>query len=192
MSTSPVLDIFSVNIAHIESNSLSIPILIKCAEENKTVEILGLIDSGAGGKFIDQNYAKTLGLETKLLNKPITARNVDGTENKQGKITNYVDLDLTINGRTVKTQLLISGLGKQKIILGFPWLNENNPDIDWKTGRFNWRSRHPALERILQKHRGKPASLLKAKALARLSMETEQMSPKLTITDEPDQEEKFN
>ena len=129
-STSPVLDIFSVNIAHIESNSLSIPILIKCAEENKTVEILGLIDSGAGGKFIDQNYAKTLGLETKLLNKPITARNVDGTENKQGKITNYVDLDLTINGRTVKTQLLISGLGKQKIILGFPWLNENNPDID--------------------------------------------------------------
>ena len=145
-----------------------------------------------GGKFIDQNYAKTLGLETKLLNKPITARNVDGTKNKRGKITNYVDLDLTINGRTVKTQLLISGLGKQKIIFGFPWLNENNPDIDWKTGKFNWRIRHPALERILQKHRGKPASLLKAKALARLAMETEQMSPKLTITDEPDQEEKFN
>ena len=118
---------------------MSIPITIKCAEENKTIETLGLIDSGAGGKFIDQNYAKTLGLETKLLSKPITARNVDGTENKRGKITNYVDLDLTINGRTVKTQLLISGLGKQKIILGFPWLNENNPDIDWKTGKFNWR-----------------------------------------------------
>ena len=50
-STSPVLDIFSVNIAHIESNSLSIPILIKCAEENKTVETLGLIDSGAGGEI---------------------------------------------------------------------------------------------------------------------------------------------
>ena len=49
--TSPILDIFSVNIAHIESNSLSIPILIKCAEENKTVETLGLIDSGAGGEI---------------------------------------------------------------------------------------------------------------------------------------------
>ena len=90
-------------------------------KKNKTVETLGLIDSGAGGKFIDQNYAKTPGLKTKLLNKPIAARNVGGTENKQGKITNYVDMDLTINGRTVKTQLLISGLGKQKIILGFSW-----------------------------------------------------------------------
>ena len=62
-----------------------IPISIKCAKEIKTIETLGLIDSGAEGKFIDQNYAKTIGLKTQLLDQPITgftAWNVDGTKNK--------------------------------------------------------------------------------------------------------------
>jgi hypothetical protein len=55
---------------------------MKEAETNKTAETFGLIDSGAGGKFIDQNYAKWKGFEIKTLQEPITARNVDGTENK--------------------------------------------------------------------------------------------------------------
>ena len=29
--------------------------------------------------------------------------------------------------------------GKERIILGFPWLQEQNPDINWKTGEFSWR-----------------------------------------------------
>ena len=88
---------------------------MKQTETNKTAETFGLIDSGAGGKFIDQNYAKWKGFEIKTLKEPITTRNVDGTENKRGKITSYVDLILTINGRTTPTRLLVSGLGKQSI-----------------------------------------------------------------------------
>jgi hypothetical protein len=42
------------------------------------VEIL--IDSGAGGLFIDQNYAKNFNIN--YLDKPIKAYNMDGTENK--------------------------------------------------------------------------------------------------------------
>ena len=107
-STSPVLDIFSVNLATIKSNSLSIPISIKCTEENQTVETLGLIDSGARGKFIDQNFAKTIGLKTQPLQRPITARNIDGTEKKHGRITCFADINLTIHGRTTKTHLLLT------------------------------------------------------------------------------------
>ena len=36
-------------------------------------------------------------------------------------------------------RLLVTGLGKQRIILGFPWLTEHNPDINWQTGQFTWR-----------------------------------------------------
>ena len=36
-------------------------------------------------------------------------------------------------------ELLVTGLGKERIILGFPWLQEQNPDINWKTGKFSWR-----------------------------------------------------
>ena len=58
--------------------------------------------------FIDQNYVKKIGLKTQALKEPIMARNVDGTENRLGKMTHFVDLDLTINKRMMKSQLLMS------------------------------------------------------------------------------------
>ena len=33
----------------------------------------------------------------------------------------------------------MTGLGKQKIILGFPWLNKHNPIINWKKGEIKWQ-----------------------------------------------------
>ena len=39
-------------------NSLTIPLKIKSEEE--IIETNALLDSGAGGEFIDQNYAKPL------------------------------------------------------------------------------------------------------------------------------------
>ena len=35
--------------------------------------------------------------------------------------------------------LLITGLGKQKMILGFPWLQKHNPIINWQIGTFKWQ-----------------------------------------------------
>ena len=128
------------------SNSISIPILI-CNQCEKDVETLALIDSGAGGMFIDRQYAEEKGFCIEKLEKPITARNVDGTRNKLGTITSYVELPLKINGRTRRTRLLVTGLGNQRVILGFPWLNEQNLDINWKTGEFKWRPRKLVIKR---------------------------------------------
>ena len=144
---SPVLDTFSTTIAMMKLNSLSIPIIVNC-EENKTVKTLTLIDSGAGGKFIDQNYARESGFILKTLEEPLMAQNVDRTENKCGRITKYVNLNITIHGRTRNIKLLVTGLGKQRIILGFPWLNDENPDINWRTGEFKWRPQPFKLKRI--------------------------------------------
>ena len=156
----------------IDKNSLSIPLKIKT--ETQTIETYALLDSGAGGKFIDQNYAKTLNLPLKTLDKLIPAINVDGTLNKKGTIKHYVNLELEVFGQTQLIQLLITGLGKQKILLGFPWLQKNNPLINWQTGTFQWRPVH-----IPQKFdfRKKIETLL-AKPL-----------PKPTISDKEDLEE---
>ena len=72
MLVSPILDVFSMTVATMKSNALSIPIIMNC-EKNKTVETLALIDSGAGGKFIDQNYAKESGFSLENLNEPLMA-----------------------------------------------------------------------------------------------------------------------
>ena len=109
----------------------------------QNVETLALIDSGAGGRFINWKYAEWLGLPIQTLERPIMARNIDGTLNKTGTITSYVDLTVKIDGWIMDIQLLVTGLGNQKIILGFPWLNKHNPDINWKTREFKWRSLRP-------------------------------------------------
>ena len=67
---SPFLHIHSVHAAKIfNKNSLFIPVALE--SEGKIVETLGLIDSGAGGKFIDQNFTKEEGLKTKDLENPL-------------------------------------------------------------------------------------------------------------------------
>ena len=120
------------------SNSISVPILINCKKSKETVKTLGLLDSGAGGQFIDQNYARKAGFEIKKLDKPLHALNVDRTKNKRGTITSFVELNAQINREQMNLCLLVTGLGKQKIILSFPWLHEYNPEIYWKMGDFAW------------------------------------------------------
>ena len=116
---------------------LSISIL---SEKNKerTIETKALLDTGAGGKFVDQNFVLENGIRTQKLEKPITVYNVDGTKNKTGMITWYADVKLQVRDRTRTTQLLVTGLGKQKVILVFPWFKEMNLEINWKEGTLTW------------------------------------------------------
>jgi Retroviral aspartyl protease len=131
MSAPPVY-IFSVHESN--DNSFHIKADIVTPEKNELIKTRPLVNSGAGGTFMNQNYAWKHGFNLTKLEYPITARNVDGTENKQGTIQYYTNLDLQVNGKTNMEQFLITGLGNQKIILGLPWLREHNPEINWKEG----------------------------------------------------------
>jgi hypothetical protein len=111
-------------------NSFYTNAIITIPEKNEPIKTRSLVDSGAGGTFMDQNYARKHGFNLTKLEYPITARNVDGTENKQGTIRYYTDLDLHVNGKTNTERFLITGLGNQKIILGLPWLRKYNPEIN--------------------------------------------------------------
>ena len=136
-SVSPSLDVYSVT-ATIDSQSINIPITISI-DAKDAVETDSLLDSGAGGVFIDQNYARQLHLDIKMLDTPVKARNVDGTENKRGTIKSYVDLQFNIGDKGFTERFYLTGLGKQTMILGFPWLKKHNPLVDWQTGRIDWR-----------------------------------------------------
>jgi hypothetical protein len=130
---SPSLSIEHVQVAQIEKNFMTVDILIlgESLGQKKIVKATTLLDTGAGGKFINQNFVQNQKIKTKELKYPIEVFNVDGTPNKQGTITKYTWLDLTINGQTW-TYNLVTGLGKQKIILGYPWFKQTNPDINWE------------------------------------------------------------
>ena len=133
MSVSPCLDVYSVTIAQMLKNSIFVPINIGLSKQT----IKTLIDCDAGWLFIDQNFSRKFKIEH--LKELVKAFNVDGTKNKKGTIKSYVDPEFWIEHKKFKEQFYVTGLGKQKIILGFPWLNKHNPIIDWKKGGIKWQ-----------------------------------------------------
>ena len=150
MLVSPSLNIYSVTVGNISNNTLCIP--FKTVTREKNVETQAMIDCRAGGVFIDQNFAKNF--KQRKLDHPLTAKNVDGTVNKKGIMENYVDLKFKIDSRKFKEY--ITGLGRQKIILGFPWLKKYNPTINWKTGKIKQKKYLLTFQQLFGKNRTSP------------------------------------
>ena len=91
-----------------------------------------LIDSGATDNFIDQRTADRLKIKPRRLQQPRVLHNVDGTTNKDGKVTYYCNLLMQQGKNQAVQRLYIANLGRDRIILGYPWLHQFNPPIDWR------------------------------------------------------------
>jgi predicted aspartyl protease len=92
-----------------------------------------LIDCGATGCFIDIEWAKVNNVPMRPLSKPIPVYNVDSTANDAGAITDIADVILRYENHSEHTQLAVTCLGKQSLILGYNWLRNHNPEINWQT-----------------------------------------------------------
>jgi hypothetical protein len=90
-----------------------------------------LIDSRATDNFITPLLAKRMDLRIQKLRIPKPILTVDGSEYKQGQITEYVDLILKLGNQKKKQRFYIATLGHDCAILGFPFLRSFNPNIDW-------------------------------------------------------------
>jgi hypothetical protein len=60
-------------------------------------------------------------------------RNVDGTDNHGGLVKYWLPVAWFQGGRARMLKFLIIDLGRNRIILGYPWFREFNLDIDWPT-----------------------------------------------------------
>ena len=79
----PSITIDHVQVTEIEKNTMTLSIEVSGESiGQKTVETKALLDTGAGGKFIDQNFVRNQKIKTKNLEHPIEVFNVDGTPNK--------------------------------------------------------------------------------------------------------------
>jgi predicted aspartyl protease len=92
-----------------------------------------LIDCGATGCFIDIEWAKLNNVPTHPLTKPIPVYNVDGTASDASAITDIADVVLRYKNHSEHTQLVVTRMGKQSLILGYNWLRNHNPEINWQT-----------------------------------------------------------
>ncbi|KAG5719992.1 hypothetical protein E4T56_gene6909 [Termitomyces sp. T112] len=103
------------------TNSLKLQVEIETTDTQQIQSVVALLDSGATGLFLDTNYVQQHCLTTCPLSCPIPVYNVDGMLNEAGSIH----------------------LGKQDMILGFTWLCEHNPEIDWtkEEAHIEWRAK---------------------------------------------------
>jgi len=96
--------------------------------------IKALLDSSTMGMFMDRQMAARHRFKLQKLDRPITVRNVDGTNNSRGAITHQVKCNMFYKGHVKRIRMDICDLGKTEVILGMPWLAAHNPKINWETG----------------------------------------------------------
>ena len=69
MSVSPSLSILSVLVARVSNKSITVPITLRESQKNREpIELEALLDSGAGGLFIDTMMRLTVPWKGKLTN----------------------------------------------------------------------------------------------------------------------------
>jgi hypothetical protein len=92
-----------------------------------------LVDSGATDNFMHPAFAKRMGLGLQELQTPKKIFKIDNTTNKSGMITHFLDLNVHTHRITKEMRFLVTDIGHEEILLGYPWLTTFEP-------KFNWRS----------------------------------------------------
>ena len=68
---------------------------------------------------------------TRKLRTPLTVNNVDGSPNRNGTITDFCNLWVRRGPRIEKFGFYVANLGRDRLILGYPWFKTFNPSFDW-------------------------------------------------------------
>jgi len=126
--------LFMISALDARGTSLLLLVEIRTTDTSKLHSVKALLDSGATGSFIDRDFVHSKGMNTWTLSHNIPVFNVDGSPNKAGQISEVVDVVLWYKTHSERMLLAVSRLGKQSLILGYDWLKDHNPKIDWEKG----------------------------------------------------------
>ncbi|KAI2663508.1 Transposon Tf2-9 polyprotein [Labeo rohita] len=123
-------------------NQCELPVTIQ--SEKIIVQTTALIDSGAAGNFMDTAFALANHLPLLPCASHLAVAAIDGRPLGSGWIRNTTD-DLTLRiepaHREIIRFFLISS-PQAPIILGYPWLNQHEPNISWTQGTITHWSPH--------------------------------------------------
>jgi len=126
--------LLSISTLDTRGTSLLLPVEIGTTDTSKLHSVKALLDSGATGSFIDRNFVRSKGINTWTLSRNIPVFNINSSPNEAGQISKVIDVLFHYKTYSERMLLAVSGLGKQSLILGYNWLKDHNPKIDWEKG----------------------------------------------------------
>jgi len=145
----------STNTLDAHGTSIVLPIEISTTNTSEVHSVKALLDSRATGNFIDKDFVRMKGISTWSISRPILVFNVNSSTNEAGQISEVVDVILWYKTHSERTLLAVSNLGKQSMILGYIWLKNHNPEVNWQTGKVQMNRCLPQYEGccMIQKER---------------------------------------
>jgi len=126
--------LFSISALDVQETSLLLLVEIGTMDTSELHSIKALLDCRATGSFINRDFVCSKGMNTWTLSCNIPVFNVNSSPNQAGQISEVMDIVLHYKTHSKRMLLAVSRLGKQSLILGYDWLKNYNPRIDWKKG----------------------------------------------------------
>jgi hypothetical protein len=102
--------------------------LIKLSGQVNKCGAAMMVDSGSTGDFISEVYVKQHKLPVKTYHDSKTVWLADGT---QHMVREYALCCVSIGGLSESVELAIIPLVGYDVVLGVPWLQRHNPNINW-------------------------------------------------------------
>ena len=106
---------------------------VKKVDIHEGIIVKALLDSGMTGMFMDKKMAARHGFRLQKLERPVMVRNMDGMNNSGGAITYQVEVNVYYKNYVERMRMDVCDLGRTDVILGMPWLQAHNPEINWET-----------------------------------------------------------
>ncbi|SJL15735.1 uncharacterized protein ARMOST_19240 [Armillaria ostoyae] len=116
------------------SRDFTLDVQLTTVTNRQTFTTKGLVDSGCTSSAINRAFVRKHRLDTVRTAIPIIVYNADGTRNRDGDITEYVEMRMIIGNHEERIDFAVTDLGPKDLYLGHNWLKRHNPVINWETG----------------------------------------------------------
>ena len=104
------------------------------------VHVLALLDSGANSCFMDRNFAQAHQISLRKLPCPASVIVIDGRPIASGNIIEDSEpVNIVLDNLACVVSFNIISIPEHPIVLGLPWFELHNPDIDWRTREIRYR-----------------------------------------------------
>ena len=114
------------------SKQMDVELKLTTFEKAQTYELKALLDTGCTSSCISRKFVNEKQLKTEKYPVPIVCYNADGTKNKSGTISEYVEVRIQIQDHIERLHLSVTDLGDATMFLGYDWTVLHNPRIDWR------------------------------------------------------------